>query len=89
MYHKGPGVKKSGPKGPNKAKGKVLDAILEESDRDPSAPSHIISERMRKRTGVKVSPRTVRRVRNERGKSGSTMRTSRGASARHSPRTSS
>jgi hypothetical protein len=89
MYHKGPGVKKSGPKGRNKANGKVLDAILEESDNDPSAPSHVISGRVRKRTGVDISPRTVRRVRNERGKSGSMMRTSTGASAPRSPRMSS
>jgi hypothetical protein len=55
MYHEGPSVKKSGPNWPNKAKGRVLDAILEESEKDPSAPSHVISER-------------VRRIRNERGK---------------------
>ena len=28
-YHKGPGVKKSGPKGPRKVKGPVLDALVE------------------------------------------------------------
>ena len=71
MCHKGPGVKKSGPKGRSKAKGKVLDVMLEELEKNPSAPSHIISERVVKRTGVKISSRTVRRVRNERGKTGS------------------
>ncbi len=44
-YHKGPGVKKSGPKGPSKVKGSVLDALLEEFDSHPSDPSHIIADR--------------------------------------------
>jgi transposase len=85
-YHKGPGVKKSGPKGPRKIKGQVLDALLEEFDKHPSEPSHVIVERVRKRTGVKVSARRVREIRNERGKSRLTMRrTGAEASTPHSP----
>jgi hypothetical protein len=67
-YHTGPGVKKSGPKGPRIVKDKVLDTLLQEFDRNPSDPSHIISERVEKRTGMHVSPRRIREIRNERGK---------------------
>ena len=87
MYHKGPGVKKSGPKGRNKAKGKVLDVMLEELEKDPSASSEIISRRITSRTGVPISSRTVRRVRNERGKTRSLKQSRREASARTSPPT--
>jgi transposase len=81
MYHKGPGVKKSGPKSRNKAKGRVLDVMLEELQKDPVAPSEIISKRIANRTGVEISSRTVRRVRNERGKIESSKQSRRGASA--------
>ena len=67
-YHKGPGVKKSGPKGPRKVKGPVLDALLEEFDEHPSDPSHIIADSVTERTGVIVSARRVREIRNDRGK---------------------
>jgi len=79
-YHKGPGVKKSGPKGPSKMKGSVLDALLEEFDGHPSDPSHIIADRVTKRTGVEVSPRRVREIRHGRGKSRSSTLSDRGAS---------
>ena len=61
-------MSKSGPKGRNKAKGEVLDVMLEELEKDPAAPSEIISKRIASRTGVEISSRTVRRARNERGK---------------------
>lgn len=79
-YHKGPGVKKSGPKGPNKIKGDVMRVLLEEFDARPSDPSHLIAERVSSRTGVAVSSRRVREIRHERGKSGSSMRSRGGAS---------
>ena len=79
MYHTGPGVKKSGPKGPHKVKGEVRDVLVEELHKDPSAPSHVVSQRVAGRTGVVVSPRSVRRVRQERGKSESSMPSGRGA----------
>ena len=68
-YHKGPGVKKSGPKGPRKVKGAVLDALLEEFDGHPADSSHIIANRVSRRTGVTISPRRVREIRYEGGKS--------------------
>ena len=79
-YHKGPGVKKSGPKGPSKVKGSVLEALLEEFDDHPSDPSHIVAERVARRTGVAVSSRRVREIRHERGKRRSLMPLSAGAS---------
>jgi hypothetical protein len=79
-YHKGPGVKKSGPKGPNKIKGDVLRVLLEEFDVHPSDPSHLIAERVSGRTGVVVSSRRVREIRQGRGKSRSSMRSSMAAS---------
>jgi len=80
-YHKGQGVKKSGPKGPRKVKGSVLDALFEEFERHPADPSHIIADRVTKRTGVDVSPRRVREIRHERGKSRSLMPSSREAAS--------
>jgi hypothetical protein len=68
-YHKGPGVKKSGPKGPRKIKGDVLESLLDEFDAHPSDPSHLIAERVTRKTGVAVSSRRIREIRHERGKS--------------------
>ncbi len=68
MYHKGPGVKKSGPKEHFKYKGKVLEELLKEFDAHPSDPSHAIAERASRKTGVELSARRVREIRNERGK---------------------
>ena len=79
-YHKGPGVKKSGPKGPRKVKGEVLGALLEEFDGHPADPSHVIADRVARRTGVSVSPRRVREIRHERGKSRSSSRSRQAAS---------
>src|SRR5437899_1716445 len=62
VYRKGPGVKKSGPKGPRKIKGQVLEALLEEMERHPSEPSHVIARRVTERTHVQVASRTVRKV---------------------------
>jgi hypothetical protein len=80
VYHKGPGVKKSGPKGPRKIKGKVLDALLQELERHPSEPSHIIARRVTERTHVQVASRTVRKVRHRAGEKGSSVPSGRGAS---------
>jgi transposase len=51
---------KPGPKGPRKVKGKVLETLLEEHEKNPGKPSHWLSERILARTGVDVKPRTVR-----------------------------
>ena len=68
MYHKGPGVKKSGPKEPFKFKGKVLELLLKEFDEHPSDPSHVIAERVSKKTGTELSARMIREIRHRRGK---------------------
>lgn len=73
MYHKGRGVKKSGPKGPWKVTGDVLDALNDELDGGPSSPSHIIAKRVMEKTGVDVSARRIREIRQERGKRRSSM----------------
>ena len=78
-YHKGPGVKKSGPKGPRKIKGEVLDALIDELRTHPSDPSHIVARRVTERTQVQVAARTVRhRI----GEKGSSRPSRRGASSR-------
>jgi len=87
MYHTGPGVRKSGPKEHFKFKGKVLDALLKEFDEHPSDPSRVIAERASKKTGVKLSARRIREVRNERGKTRLSRQTKREASAPTSPHT--
>jgi transposase len=84
-YHRGPDVKKSGPKGPSKIKGKVLEALLEEFEEHPSDPSHVIADRVTRRTGVSVAARSVRDLRHERGKSRPSMRSIMGASSPRSP----
>ena len=68
MYHKGPGVKKSGPKEHFKYKGKVLEELLKEFDAHPSDPSHAIAEELQGRQVSSLSARRVREIRNERGK---------------------
>jgi transposase len=89
VYHKGPGVKKSGPKGPRKIKGKVLDALLDELERHPADPSHIIAQRVTAKTHVQVASRTVRKVRHRAGEKGSSRPSSREANHPRSPRMSS
>jgi hypothetical protein len=79
-YHKGPGVKKSGPKGPRKAKGHVLEAIYSEMDRDPSQSSYSISDRVYEKTRVRISDSRIREIRHAREKSGSSTRYLAGAS---------
>ena len=84
MYHKGPGVKKSGPKEHFKYKGKVLEvAFLKEFDAHPSDPSHAIAERASRKTGVQLSARRVREIRNERGKRRLPMQLSVQVASRH------
>jgi hypothetical protein len=73
-YHKGPGVKKSGPKGPRKAKGPVLEAIYSEMNRDPTQSSYSLSDRVYEKTGVKISDSRIREIRHAREKSGSRAR---------------
>lgn len=70
-YHKGPGVKKSGPKGPRKAKGPILQAIYSEIDGEPSQSSFSISDRVHEKTGMRVSPSRIREIRHAREKSAS------------------
>jgi hypothetical protein len=89
MYHKGPGVKKSGPKGPWKVAGDVLDALNEELDGGPSSPSHVVAKRVREKTGVDVSARRIREIRQERGKRRSSMRSREEPSPPPNPHTAS
>ncbi len=84
-YHKGPGVKKSGPKGPRKAKGPVLEAIYSEIDRDPRQSSYSISDTVYEKTGVRMSDSRIREIRHAREKSGSKARY-RVEASRHTPR---
>jgi hypothetical protein len=84
-YHKGPGVEKSGPKGPRKAKGPVLEAIYSEIDRDPRQSSYSISDRVYEKTRVKISDSRIREIRHEREKNGSKARY-RAEASRHTPR---
>jgi hypothetical protein len=69
VYHKGPGVKKSGPKGPRTVKGPVLDAIFSEIEMDPSLTSRAIADRVKKKTGVNVSDSRIRQLWHAREKS--------------------
>ncbi len=71
VYHKGPGVKKSGPKGPRIVKGPVLEAIFSEIEMDPSLTSQAIADRVKKKTGVRVSDSRIRQLWHAREKSGS------------------
>ena len=71
VYHKGPGVKKSGPKGPRTVKGPVLEAIFSEIEMDPSLTSQAIADRVMKKTGVSVSDSRVRQLWHAREKSAS------------------
>lgn len=66
-YHKGPGIKKSGPKGPWKAKGKVLDLIIKLSEDEPQLTSEAIAERVGMKTGVSLTARRIRQIRHEVG----------------------
>jgi hypothetical protein len=84
-YHKGPGVRKSGPKGPRKAKGPVLEAISSEIDRDPGQSSYSISDRVYEKTGVRISDSRIREIRHAREKSESRARYREGASKHLQP----
>ncbi len=74
VYHKGPGVKKSGPKGPIKIKGPVLEAIYSEIESEPSLTSEAIAESVYKKTGMRVSDSRIRQLWHQREKSSSSRR---------------
>ena len=67
LYHKGPGVKKSGPKGPRKAKGKVLDFIIKLFEDEPQLPAQAIVERVEEKMGVRLTARRIQQIRHEVG----------------------
>ena len=71
VYHKGPGVRKSGPKGPRTVKGPVLEAIFSEIEMNPSLTSQAIADRVMKKTGVSVSDSKIRQLWHGREKSAS------------------
>jgi len=66
-YHKGPGVKKSGPKGPWKAKGKVLEAIVKLDQDRPGLSAEQISRMVEKKTGTRLTPQRINQIRHDVG----------------------
>lgn len=60
-------MKKSGPKGPMKAKGDVLDLILKTFEDEPQLPAKTISERVKENTGVSLTERRIQQIRHEVG----------------------
>jgi hypothetical protein len=82
VYHKGPGVKKSGPKGPIKIKGPVLEAIYSEIDSRPSLTSEAIAERVYRKTGMRVSDSRIRQLWHQREKRPSSRRGPAGEASR-------
>jgi hypothetical protein len=75
-------VKKSGPKGPMKAKGAALEAIYSEMDKEPSLTSESIAERVYEKTGVKLSDSRIRQLWHQREKSASSRRGQMAAASR-------
>lgn len=53
---------KPGPKYRRLVKGRVLDVLHEEHEKNPEKASNWLAERIRQRTGKHVAPRTVRDV---------------------------
>lgn len=86
-YHKGPGVKKSGPKGPMKAKGDVLDLILKAFEDEPQLPAHAIARRVKERTGVRLTERRIQQIRHEVGEKRYSRRSGTAAAAVRYPAT--
>ena len=66
-YHKGVGVKKSGPKGPWKAQGKVLDAIVQLSQKKPWLSGEKMSKIVERKTGAKLTPQRINQIRHQIG----------------------
>ena len=66
-YHKGPGVKKSGPKGPWKARGKVLETIVRLNQDKPGLSAEQISRMVEAKTGTKLTPQRINQIRHEVG----------------------
>jgi hypothetical protein len=66
-YHKGPGVQKSGPKGPWKAKGKVLETIFQLNQNKPWLSGEQISAMVEKKTGTRLTRQRVNQIRHEVG----------------------
>lgn len=62
-YHKGPGVKKSGPKGPWKAKGNVLKTLVRVNQDKPWLSAEQISAMVEKKTGTKLTPQRINQIR--------------------------
>ena len=73
-YHKGPGVKKSGPKGPWKAKGKVLETLVRVNQEKPWLTAEQISAMVEKKTGTKLTPQRINQIRHEVGGKSSSRR---------------
>ena len=66
-YHKGVGVKKSGPKGPWKAQGKVLDAIVQLNQKKPWLSGETMSKVVERKTGTKLTPQRINQIRHQIG----------------------
>ena len=66
-YHTGLGVKKSGPKGPWKAKGMVSDMIVKLSEDEPYLSGEAIRKRIREKTGVKLTARRIQQIKHDVG----------------------
>jgi hypothetical protein len=66
-YHKGRGVKKSGPKGNWKAKGVVSDMIIKLIEDEPYLSGESIAKRIKKETGVKLTARRIQQIRHDIG----------------------
>jgi hypothetical protein len=66
-YHKGVGVKKSGPKGPWKAEGKVLDAIIKLNQEKSWLSGEKMSNIVERKTGTKLTPQRINQIRHQSG----------------------
>ncbi len=66
-YHKGGGSKKSGPKGPWKAQGKVLREIIKLNEEKPWLSGEQMSKIVERKTGTKLTPQRINQIRHDIG----------------------
>ena len=62
-YHKGAGSKKSGPKGPWKAQGKVLEAIMQLDQEKPWISGEQMSRIVESKTGTRLTSQRINQIR--------------------------
>ena len=79
VYHKGPNVKKSGPKGNRKAKGDVFDMIVRLIEKEPWLSGQAIADRVREKTGAELSARRIQQIRHGVGEKSYSRRRGTGA----------